>query len=78
MAYKKYDKKLTYPDKEEMIDKIIEYYNSGWEGGTDGDLYEELEDLNRRGCKGLENEDIEWLQGEYNSAIDFLEWLDEE
>ena len=64
---------MTYPSKDEMIDTIMEYYNYGWEGGEFSELYDELADLNRNGCKGLENESIDFLQGEYDNAKEFLE-----
>ena len=64
---------MSKPDRDEMIDTIIEYYIFGWESGDEGDLYEELEDLNRRGCKGLENETLDFLKGEYDNAKECLE-----
>ena len=68
---------MAYPSKDEMIDTIIEYYNYGWESGDDGELYDELDDLNRNGCKGLENETLDFLQGEYDNAKECLEDIED-
>ena len=59
-------------NKEEMIDRIIEYYTHGWENNDSKDIYEELQDYNRYGCKGLENESLEYIRKEYKEAVEFL------
>ena len=64
---------MAYPSKEVMVETIMEYYNLGWKYGDFKELYIELDDLNRDGCKGLENESIDFLQGEYDNAKEFLE-----
>ncbi len=63
---------MTYPSKDEMIETIMEYYNHGWESGDMGELYSDLDDIYRNGYKGLENESIDFLKGEYDNAKQFL------
>jgi|AP45_3_1055517.scaffolds.fasta_scaffold158375_2 uncharacterized protein YhfF len=59
-------------EREEMIDRIIEYYTHAWEDGDDSDLYEELQDHVRYGTKGLENESLVYIRKEYKEAMEFL------
>jgi hypothetical protein len=37
-----------------------------------GELYSDLDDIYRNGYKGLENESIDFLKGEYDNAKQFL------
>ena len=64
---------MAYPNKEVMIETIMEYYNLGWESGDMGELYNDLDDIYRNGYKGLENETLDFLEGEYDNAKKFLE-----
>ena len=59
-------------EREEMIDRIIEYYTHGWENNDSKDIYEELQDHVRYGTKGLENESLEYIRKEYKEALEFL------
>ena len=64
---------MAYPNKEVMIETIMEYYNHGWESGDMGELYDDLDYVYRNGYKGLENEPRNFLEGEYNNAKQFMD-----
>ena len=64
---------MTYPSKDEMIETIMEYYNHGWVGGEMGELYDDLDYVYRNGYKGLENETLDFLEGEYDNAKELME-----
>jgi len=64
---------MAYPSKDEMIETIMEYYNHGWVGGEMGELYDHIDYVYRNGYKGLENETLDFLEGEYDNAKQFMD-----
>lgn len=57
------------------IDKILEYWNEGWEGGDFGDIINELNDLHL-GQKRLCDLDDDEIDGEYENALKYFKELD--
>jgi len=65
--------KVTDYDK---MEKVLEYWEEGWEGGDFGDIMDELRGLHT-GEKALYQYDDDELDAEYENALEYFADQDE-
>ena len=65
------------PTKDEMIETILDYWQEGWYDGDQSDVIDELRGLNDGSEKPLYKWSDSDIQSEYETAVEFLEGLED-
>ena len=68
---------MTKPDRDEMIETIMDYWQEGWYDGDQSDVIDELRGLNGGSEKPLYKWSDSDIQSEYETAVEFLEGLED-
>jgi len=68
---------MTKPDRDEMIETIMDYWQEGWYDGDQSDVIDELRGLNGGSQKPLYKWSDSDIQSEYETAVEFLEGLED-
>ena len=68
---------MTKPDRDEMIETIMDYWQEGWYNGDQSDVIDELRGLNGGSQKPLYKWSDSDIQSEYETAVEFLEGLED-
>jgi hypothetical protein len=68
---------MTKPDRDEMIETIMDYWQEGWYNGDQSDVIDELRGLNGGSEKPLYKWSDSDIQSEYETAVEFLEGLED-
>ena len=65
------------PDRDEMIETIMDYWQEGWYNGDQSDVIDELRGLNGGSEKPLYKWSDSDIENEYEIAVEFLEGLED-
>jgi len=65
------------PDRDSMIETIMDYWQEGWYNGDQSDVIDELRGLNGGSEKPLYKWSDSDIQSEYETAVEFLEGLED-
>ena len=65
------------PDRDDMIETIMDYWQEGWYNGDQSDVIDELRGLNGGSEKPLYKWSDSDIQSEYETAVEFLEGLED-
>ena len=65
------------PDRDSMIETIMDYWQEGWYDGDQSDVVDELRGLNGGSEKPLYKWSDSDIQSEYETAVEFLEGLED-
>ena len=68
---------MTTPDRDSMIETILDYWQEGWYEGDQSDVVDELRGLNGGSEKPLYKWSDSDIQSEYEIAVEFLEGLED-
>ena len=68
---------MTKPDRDDMIETIMDYWQEGWYNGDQSDVIDELRGLNGGSEKPLYKWSDSDIQSEYETAVEFLEGLED-
>ena len=68
---------MTKPDRDDMIETIMDYWQEGWYDGDQSDVIDELRGLNDGSEKPLYKWSDSDIQSEYETAVEFLEGLED-
>ena len=68
---------MTKPDRDDMIETIMDYWQEGWYDGDQSDVIDELRGLNGGSEKPLYKWSDSDIQSEYETAVEFLEGLED-
>jgi|TARA_R100000030_G_scaffold57598_1_gene43380 hypothetical protein len=68
---------MTKPDRDDMIETIMDYWQEGWYDGDQSDVIDELRGLNGGSQKPLYKWSDSDIQSEYETAVEFLEGLED-
>ena len=68
---------MTKPDRDEMIETIMDYWQEGWYDGDQSDVIDELRGLNDGSEKPLYKWSDSDIINEYEIAVEFLEGLED-
>ena len=68
---------MTTPDRDDMIETIMDYWQEGWYDGDQSDVVDELRGLNGGSEKPLYKWSDSDIQSEYEIAVEFLEGLED-
>tara|TARA_R100000008_G_C3479175_1_gene112953 strand:- start:317 stop:523 length:207 start_codon:yes stop_codon:yes gene_type:complete len=68
---------MTTPDRDDMIETIMDYWQEGWYDGDQSDVIDELRGLNGGSQKPLYKWSDSDIQSEYETAVEFLEGLED-
>ena len=68
---------MSNPDRDDMIETIMEYWQEGWYDGDQSDVVDELRGLNGGSEKPLYKWSDSDIQSEYEIAVEFLEGLED-
>jgi hypothetical protein len=68
---------MTKPDRDEMIETIMDYWQEGWYNGDESDVIDELRGLNDGSEKPLYKWSDSDIENEYETAVEFLEGLED-
>ena len=68
---------MTKPDRDEMIETIMDYWQEGWYDGDQSDVIDELRGLNDGSEKPLYKWSDSDIENEYETAVEFLEGLED-
>ena len=68
---------MTKPDRDEMIETIMDYWQEGWYDGDQSDVIDELRGLNGGSEKPLYKWSDSDIINEYEIAVEFLEGLED-
>ena len=68
---------MTKPDRDDMIETIMDYWQEGWYDGDQSDVVDELRGLNGGSEKPLYKWSDSDIQSEYETAVEFLEGLED-
>ena len=68
---------MTTPDRDEMIETIMDYWQEGWYDGDQSDVIDELRGLNGGSQKPLYKWSDSDIINEYEIAVEFLEGLED-
>tara|TARA_Y100000289_G_C3794637_1_gene85857 strand:- start:24 stop:230 length:207 start_codon:yes stop_codon:yes gene_type:complete len=68
---------MTKPDRDEMIETIMDYWQEGWYNGDQSDVIDELRGLNGGSQKPLYKWSDSDIENEYETAVEFLEGLED-
>jgi len=68
---------MTTPDRDEMIETILDYWQEGWYDGDQSDGVEELRELHNGSEKPLDLWSDSDIVNEYETAVEFLAELED-
>ena len=68
---------MTTPDRDDMIETIMDYWQEGWYDGDQSDVIDELRGLNDGSEKPLYKWSDSDIENEYETAVEFLEGLED-
>ena len=68
---------MTTPDRDDMIETIMDYWQEGWYDGDESDVIDELRGLNDGSEKPLYKWSDSDIINEYEIAVEFLEGLED-
>jgi hypothetical protein len=68
---------MTKPDRDDMIETIMDYWQEGWYDGDQSDVIDELRGLNGGSQKPLYKWSDSDIENEYETAVEFLEGLED-
>ena len=68
---------MTTPDRDDMIETIMDYWQEGWYNGDESDVIDELRGLNDGSEKPLYKWSDSDIINEYEIAVEFLEGLED-
>ena len=68
---------MTKPDRDDMIETIMDYWQEGWYDGDQSDVIDELRGLNDGSEKPLYKWSDSDIENEYEIAVEFLEGLED-
>ena len=68
---------MSNPDRDDMIETIMDYWQEGWYDGDQSDVIDELRGLNDGSEKPLYKWSDSDIQSEYETAVEFLEGLED-
>ena len=68
---------MTTPDRDDMIETIMDYWQEGWYDGDQSDVIDELRGLNGGSQKPLYKWSDSDIENEYETAVEFLEGLED-
>ena len=68
---------MTKPDRDDMIETIMDYWQEGWYDGDQSDVIDELRGLNDGSEKPLYKWSDSDIINEYEIAVEFLEGLED-
>jgi hypothetical protein len=68
---------MSNPDRDDMIETIMDYWQEGWYDGDQSDVVDELRGLNGGSEKPLYKWSDSDIQSEYEIAVEFLEGLED-
>tara|TARA_R100001509_G_scaffold44663_1_gene24272 strand:- start:323 stop:529 length:207 start_codon:yes stop_codon:yes gene_type:complete len=68
---------MTTPDRDDMIETIMDYWQEGWYDGDQSDVIDELRGLNDGSEKPLYKWSDSDIINEYEIAVEFLEGLED-
>ena len=68
---------MTKPDRDEMIETILDYWQEGWYEGDQSDIIEELRGLHTADEKPLDTWSDSDIESEYKTAVEFLAELED-
>ena len=68
---------MTKPDRDDMIETIMDYWQEGWYNGDQSDVIDELRGLNDGSEKPLYKWSDSDIENEYEIAVEFLEGLED-
>ena len=66
---------FSKPDRDEMIETILDYWHEGWYDGDQSDVIDELRGLHNGSEKPLDLWSDSDIINEYERAVEFLEEL---
>ena len=65
------------PDRDSMIETILDYWQEGWYEGDQSDVVDELRGMHNGSEKPLDKWSDSDIQSEYERAVMFLEGLED-
>ena len=68
---------MTNPDRDDMIETILDYMQEGWYNGDQSDVVEELRGLHNGSEKPLDKWSDSDIVNEYERAVEFLDELED-
>ncbi len=68
---------MTKPDRDDMIETILDYMQEGWYNGDQSDVVEELRGLHNGSEKPLDKWSDSDIVNEYERAVEFLDELED-
>ena len=68
---------MSNPDRDDMIETIMDDWQEGWYDGDQSDVVDELRGLNGGSEKPLYKWSDSDIQSEYEIAVEFLEGLED-
>ena len=68
---------MTKPDRDSMIETILDYMQEAWYEGDQSDVIDELRGLNDGSEKPLDKWSDSDIINEYEIAVEFLEGLED-
>ena len=68
---------MTTPDRDDMIETIMDYWQEGWYDGDQSDVIDELRGLNDGSEKPLYKWSDSDIINEYEIAVEYLEGLED-
>lgn len=68
---------MTKPDRDEMIETILDYWQEGWYEGDQSDVIEELRGLHNGSEKPLDLWSDSDIESEHERAVKFLAELED-
>ena len=68
---------MTTPDRDDMIETIMDYWQEGWYDGDQSDVIDELRGLNDGSEKPLYKWSDSDIENEYEIEVEFLEGLED-
>ena len=68
---------MTTPDRDDMIETIMDYWQEGWYDGDQSDVIDELRGLNDGSEKPLYKWSDSDIINEYERAVEFLDELED-
>ena len=68
---------MTTPDRDSMIETILDYWQEGWYEGDQSDVVDELRGMHNGSEKPLDIWCDSDIENEYETAVMFLEGLED-
>ena len=68
---------MTTPDRDSMIETILDYWQEGWYEGDQSDVVDELRGMHNGSEKPLDKWSDSDIENAYETAVEFLEGLED-